>query len=153
MDSKLRSYIEEQQRKNVNPENVRHNLAKAGWDSDKVNEALDEIYFHKHHVNGILLAISILAVIVLVGALLIVANYNKEVPDKRYLPPAGGSERVVVLGSNIVQSNSCALIDDSVDKDLCYQDKTKTGYDCDPLKDEVERSFCFRALEYNLINA
>lgn len=157
MDNKLKEYVREQARNHVSPNVLRHNLINRGWNKEDIDEAIKKEYSRSgvpFFVGGILLLV-IAFLVVLVLSLInkpIVPDFGNDVGNN-----VGNTSNNIATttGSNESFSNSsspCAAVIDSVEKDSCYIDLVKNNFDCDSLDNETEQNFCYRALEYDLLN-
>ena len=141
MDKQLVDFVREQVKHGVKPEVLRYNLENKGWNKQEVNEALREAHAYN---NRNLAVIGISVVVVAFLALILISLTNKTVvPDVQ--SPVPGNDGVSSLGN-------CASIIDGDEKNSCYIGLVQKDYDCEELTDDVERTFCFRALEYSLIS-
>lgn len=147
----LKDYIREQADNNVDPQIVRNNLVRSGWKPEQVDQVILDIYAKRdsHVVRGnkhLLRAMIIVIAIVLVVMLSIYQFVINKVPTH---DPELGTSMPPNLNGGLTnsQSSDCDSISSSVEKDNCYYEKVKSGFDCETLTDRIERNFCFRALD------
>lgn len=137
---KLREYVKSQAARKVDPNGLRSALLRAGWQQQAVDKVIYEEYFGKKKTKEIIFVVAILVIIV-VAALLLFQYINIV------------SEPVPETNSPVVSNiKGCYSITTSVEKEACYDAKVREGFSCDSLTDEVEKAFCFRALENYLLS-
>lgn len=147
----LKDYVRKQADNNVDPQFVRNNLLRSGWKPDQVDQVILDIYAKRdsHIVSGNKHLLRWLVVLIAVVIVVMLSFYqfiiNKPVD---YNPDPGNPTPPVLNGGTTPPSSTdCDSISNSVEKDNCYYEKVKNGFECETLTDKIERNFCFRALD------
>ena len=151
MQPNLKDYVRKQADNNIDPQFVRNNLIRSGWKPEQVDKIILDTYAKKesHIVTGNKHLLRGLIIVILVVLVVMLGIYqfviNKPSP---YNPNIGGNTPPSLNGgTNPPSSSECDSILNSVEKDACYYEKIKSGFDCETLTDRIERNFCFRALD------
>lgn len=155
-DKKLRSYVERELKKKVNPGLLKYNLVNAGWPESEVDDAISN-YSSKNKAKAIIFLSSFALVAVLAISLLLLVD--RPLQD----PPPGNGVNIPpqepplnnnnVAGNDVEENGDCWDLDSMVEKDICYIEIVSEGFDCRDIPDDLERTYCFRALETYLLSS
>ncbi len=145
VDKELIDYIREQARNKIHPNVVKHNLINRGWSKGDVEKAIKEGYAKKEPY----FAVTMVLVLIVGFLVLLIVSLSSKPIDKDYVENLSAKEQVVV---EINQDDGCHNIVSSIEKDRCYNDELAEGFDCNSLTNDSEKNFCFRALEYRVLN-
>ncbi len=148
MNRQLRDYVRRELRNNVNPGALKYSLLNAGWPEDEVDEAIRAA--SQGNAKGIAVLGVLLVAIIGGVALLLVSLSPSERPEPVPPPDPNGNELTPPEPSD--ENDTCDEIRDATEKHWCYLELASEGFDCRTLESREERSFCFRALEYYLLN-
>jgi hypothetical protein len=152
MDKKLLSYVREQIARGVNINILRNDLVSRGWSLKEIQTVIKHIYsnshkdnkkqYHAHHGAAMIMLVFI--VMALLGVILIVALWPREEPVPRQV-------NIPITRQDLSQENSCVNIEDALEKDRCYQELFNQNYDCEIIKENDEKNFCYRSKENYLL--
>lgn len=143
---KLSEFVNEQIRAGVKAPELKSHLLRNGWRENEVDSAIS--YAVGRRVRQ---KIGFAFVIVLIIAILAFSliSLTKTPAIKTTVKPGTGTNTNVEMKTSTVKD--CAAIEDSMDKDACYQKFVNTGFDCRTLSDNVENTYCTRALEETML--
>jgi len=156
-NQQLVNYIREQLSHHMNESQLRLLLLQQGWSEQDIEAAFNQAYMtitkhnkEQHHTNFVALSITAIIVLSLIGALLIIVFKEQPGPSQPLPPP---QPPPVQPPNQLTGWAVCAQKDDSLAKDLCYQQLNAENelFDCDVIENPDERSFCYRAKEAVLL--
>lgn len=138
---KLPAFVKEQIASGVSPAELKTHLISNGWKEQDVDAAIRSAQgaTTKNRVFIGLAAVFLVGILVLI---LVSFAKNNEQPVPANNHPAPDNQQI-----SLQTQNSCSSIDSSIEKDACYKNILKTGFDCETLSDLVEKTYCQRAYE------
>ncbi|MGV8162017.1 MAG: hypothetical protein ACP5N2_01635 [Candidatus Nanoarchaeia archaeon] len=143
---KLSEFVKEQISRGTNVSEIKVHLLANGWSESDVNLAINNATGGKMRKNIIIAAVGILIIGILVFSLVSLAKNIKPVPavpvtPTEVIPPA---QDLTPITTSV---GGCAEKESSIEKDECYKQILKTGFDCRKLTNKVELTYCNRAYE------
>jgi len=140
---KLSSFVHEQIKSGVSPTEIKSHLVQNGWKESDVNSAINDAT-GKTLRNRIIVAV---VGIIIVGILALSLISLTKTPTQPVDVPQTPNNPIDTLTPSNPSVDSCVGKDSSLEKDECYKQLLKTGYDCRKLVDEIELIYCNRAYE------
>lgn len=152
MQPNLKEFIRKQADNNVDPQFVRNNLIKSGWKPEQIDQIILDTYAKKdsHLVKGNKHLLRGLVIVVLVVLVVMLGIYQFVMNKPTTYDPGTGTTTTPPSlngGTTPPISTDCDSVSNSIEKDACYYEKVKSGFDCETLIDRIERNFCFRSLD------
>jgi hypothetical protein len=139
---KLSNFVHEQIKSGVSSAEIKSHLLQNGWNEKEANAAINYATGKTLRNRIIIAAVGVVIIGILILSLVSLT--------KNPLPPTPTKpipNNPVVLQPNNPTADGCAGKESSVEKDECYKQLLKTGYDCRKLTDEIELTYCNRAYE------
>ena len=139
----LKKYVNDKLHAGLSEDIIKHNLINAGWDENEVEEALNQGYKHKRN-RFLVGTLSITAILIITLGLIATFSFYDNVLEG---PENDQDSNEREVSDNTVVSLSSCQDADFENKHACYFEKIQEDFDCTDLDDEVEKNYCYRALE------
>ncbi|MGV8169479.1 MAG: hypothetical protein ACP5N3_05470 [Candidatus Nanoarchaeia archaeon] len=141
---KLSEFADEQIRKGEKPSELKNHLLRNGWKEDEVDSAVRGAVNRKIKRRVFVAVAGLLIIAILVFSLVSLAKNTKQEPlDK----PSTPSQPKTDLKPSTQGNGACSEIESSIEKDDCYKQLLRNGYDCQRLTNDIELTYCNRAYE------
>ncbi len=151
MQENLKQFVRQQALRGETPEKLREGLILNGWDAKDVDSAIKETYNIKKKISKSIIILSIILVLAFTTSLILLFNTLYFDDDTTDEIPRNTNTQNETHTNNLTQDNNCISIDELSNKEDCYLEKIKQGYDCTDLS-EIEEFYCTRTLESYLLN-
>lgn len=157
MQENLKQFIRQQALRGERPEKLREGLILNGWDAKDVDQAIKEVYGIKKRISKTVIILSIILVLVFTTSLTLIFNELyfdedlQEETDEKTNKDNINKEEIDDDQSELAEDESCAGIENINEKENCYLNEIKDGYDCSELSED-EEFYCMRTLEAHLLS-